>query len=524
MEVISKNSSPLKDPNGSRSKNQQVSKSSSRFTENLDPNLCHSSPNPKQSKSPVIKSEKTQKSVVKNPNPVVYSPQKKIRQRKFIVAKKNLKKEEAGARVACKCGGNAKKCLCVAYESLRASQEEFFKNRGCNEGNGELDQSTARDRAEIELEEEIERKLLIQDLQIEDGYEREEEQGDDTVINESENVDPSETEPSNQMGSSTVKRRRDKLLEEARRSVPEPGSGRVMHLVQAFEKLLSIPISKNSDEKEEEDKQLEGNKNIPKWALPGLQPPKAPDSQVSSSSFCPSELFLTSENLGLDSRISVSSSWDSNQGSISSRTSNGGRRSRRNSTESSGTFGGRRWKKKQQLKATSQKPFKLRTEQRGRMKEEELMKKMQEMLTEEERQRIPIAQGLPWTTDEPECLIKPPVKEITRPVDLKLHSDIRAIDRAEFDHQVAEKMSLIEQYKMERERQRELAQEEEIRRLRKELVPKAQPMPYFDRPFIPRRSMKHPTIPREPKFHIPHHKKIKCCLSWNDLSSCTFEH
>lgn len=82
-------------------------------------------------------------------------------------------------------------------------------------------------------------------------------------------------------------------------------------------------------------------------------------------------------------------------------------------------------------------------------------------------------------------------------------------------------MSLFEQYKMERDRQQkvhdmkgmivllisqnsiffsffnlklytlvlflQLAEEEEIRRLRKELVPKAQPMPYFDRPFIPRR-------------------------------------
>ncbi|KAF7820484.1 titin-like protein [Senna tora] len=196
---------------------------------------------------------------------------------------------------------------------------------------------------------------------------------------------------------------------------------------------------------------------------------------------------MTSENLGLDPRISVSSSWDSNRGSISSRNSSGGRRSRRNSLESSSsTLGRRRWKKKQ-LRVTSQKPFKLRTEQRGKLKEEEFMKKMQEMMTEEEKQRIPIAQGLPWTTDEPECLVKPAVKESTRPVDLVLHSDLRAIDRAEFDHQVAEKMSLIEQYKMERERQQKLAEEEQIKRLRKELIPKAQPMPYFDRPFIPRR-------------------------------------
>ena len=35
-----------------------------------------------------------------------------------------------------------------------------------------------------------------------------------------------------------------------------------------------------------------------------------------------------------------------------------------------------------------------------------------------------------------QCLLKPTVKERTRPIDLKLHSDIRAIDRAEFDQQV----------------------------------------------------------------------------------------
>lgn len=33
----------------------------------------------------------------------------------------------------------------------------------------------------------------------------------------------------------------------------------------------------------------------------------------------------------------------------------------------------------------------------------------------------------------------------------------------------------------------QLEEEEEIRRLKKELVPKAQPMPYFDRPFVPKK-------------------------------------
>ncbi|KAI9186150.1 hypothetical protein LWI28_014198 [Acer negundo] len=57
------------------------------------------------------------------------------------------------------------------------------------------------------------------------------------------------------------------------------------------------------------------------------------------------------------------------------------------------------------------------------------------MMHVEEKQRIPIAQGLPWTTDEPECLIKPLVKENTRPIDLKLHSDVLAVECTKFDHQ-----------------------------------------------------------------------------------------
>lgn len=36
------------------------------------------------------------------------------------------------------------------------------------------------------------------------------------------------------------------------------------------------------------------------------------------------------------------------------------------------------------------------------MKEEEFAKKIHEITLEEEKVRIPIAQGLPWTTDEPE--------------------------------------------------------------------------------------------------------------------------
>ncbi|CAN1311103.1 Microtubule-destabilizing protein 60 [Linum perenne] len=279
-------------------------------------------------------------------------------------------------------------------------------------------------------------------------------------------------------GSSTVKRRREKFLEEARKSVPE--CGKVMHLVKAFEQLLTVPKSlKEKQRLESNDGEEEPRKSAAK--VSGMQPPLD-----SSSSFCPSEMFLAPENLGVDSRLSVSSSWDANQGSSISRTSNGGNRTNLQSSESCATMGGSRWKKKQQ-KVTSLNPFQLRTEQRGKMKEEEFLKKIHEMMTEEKRLLIPIAQGLPLTTDEPEHLIKPPVKESTKPIDLTLHSDVRAEERAEFNQQVLEKLSLYEKYKMERERLQKLAEEEEVRRLRKELIPKAQPLPYFDRPFIPRR-------------------------------------
>lgn len=44
----------------------------------------------------------------------------------------------------------------------------------------------------------------------------------------------------------------------------------------------------------------------------------------------------------------------------------------------------------------------LLLQERGKNKEQEFVKKVQQMVEEEEKQRIPIAQGLPWTTDEPE--------------------------------------------------------------------------------------------------------------------------
>ncbi|KAD4887932.1 hypothetical protein E3N88_20005 [Mikania micrantha] len=431
---------------------KQKHTSKSKLPENVNPNVT--SPISKASNSPAVRSAiKIQKS---ENSP---SPKKRIRERKFVVAKKNAKREKNKTQtsVDCKCkAGNSNRCVCVAYETLRASQEEFFRNQS----------ETAVKEEEVKeiVTENPNLPILIEGKCEEDGV--------------------AET--------SGEKRRRDALLEVGRQGVPEPG--RVMHLVKAFENILTLP-KLNDDVEKEKNEEEEEAENV-----------KKRDSKWEFSS----DVLLTAENLGL----SVSSSLD---GSSQGRNSNGGRQSRRNSSESSSSFGGGKWKRRT-VRATSQKPFKLRTEQRGRSKQEEFMKKVQEMMIEQEKQRIRIAQGLPWTTDEPECLVKPPVKESTKPIDLVLHSDVRAVERAEFDNQVQEKLSLMEQYRLERERLQKLEEEEELRRLRKELVPKAQPMPYFDRPFIPRRSEKQPTIPKDPKFHNhPQHKRVRCCsMSWGD--------
>lgn len=214
------------------------------------------------------------------------------------MAKKNSKKEKSNtstAAAACKCtvsGKKSNKCLCVAYETLRASQEEFFKNRGQID-----DQCELLDRAENEVEEEE-----LKNSKIENCAEGK--------------LGQNEIEQSSETGSTNAKRTRERLLEEARKNEPEPGSGKVMHLVKAFEKLLSIPKTKeSSDQVDDGEEELEeDSKKGMKWALPGLQQPRVFETQVSSSSFCPSDFFLTSENLGLDCR--VSSSLDSNHGRL----------------------------------------------------------------------------------------------------------------------------------------------------------------------------------------------------------------
>ncbi|XP_050945513.1 microtubule-destabilizing protein 60-like [Cucumis melo] len=109
------------------------------------------------------------------------------------------------------------------------------------------------------------------------------------------------------------------------------------------------------------------------------------------------------------------------------------------------------------------------------------------------------------------------IKENTRPHDFKLHTEQRAIKRAMFNYSVATKLFVIEQQKKQKEQLHKMIEEEEIRLLRKEMIPKAQLMPFFDKPFSPQRSKRPLTIPREPSFRLMRTK------SWNCFPNTEFE-
>ncbi|XP_010923528.1 microtubule-destabilizing protein 60 isoform X2 [Elaeis guineensis] len=162
---------------------------------------------------------------------------------------------------------------------------------------------------------------------------------------------------------------------------------------------------------------------------------------------------------------------------------------------------------KRGVKNSQPQPFRLQTEQRGQIKEQALAKRVQELVAEEAKLRIHVAQGLPLTTDKPQNLPKPHVKEQTKPLNIKLHTEQRAARRAGFNNLVSSKNYSLEILRRFEEKLLKVIEEEEIRIMRKEMVPKAQLMPIFDRPFFPQRSTRPLTVPREPSFHFLKQKR-----------------
>ncbi|KAM7279093.1 hypothetical protein ACFE04_006227 [Oxalis oulophora] len=116
----------------------------------------------------------------------------------------------------------------------------------------------------------------------------------------------------------------------------------------------------------------------------------------------------------------------------------------------------------------------------------------------------------------------PPAKENKKQKEFTLHTQDRAARRAMFNYTVATKYYVAEVYKKQIQKAIKMIEEEEIRSLRKEMVPRAQLMPYFDRPFLPQRSNRALTVPREPCFHMVNSTCWSCLSDQYDLS--LFQH
>ncbi|CAN6334563.1 unnamed protein product [Urochloa humidicola] len=286
-------------------------------------------------------------------------------------------------------------------------------------------------------------------------------------------------------------------MEEAMACLPEPGEGRVKYLVDTFERFLSLAAAGGG---------------VPEGrGGGGARSARRVDEATATAAASTPVTPRGAEEIDMSSRPSIASCSEVSFPAIagvacildaSDRTSmiNRARGQCRQRTYNSTGSSVRGWGTKV-TRVTSQQPFNLRTEQRGKTKEENFFQRLREMQMEEERMRNPLAQNLPYTTDEPETPVKPPMKEPTEPIDLVLHSDVRAVGRAKFDQQVTERNSFMEEVKLERKKQQKVDEEIEIKQLRKQQVPRAHPMPDFTRPFKPKRSVKPQTIPKEPKFH-----------------------
>ncbi|KAL2652916.1 hypothetical protein R1flu_021044 [Riccia fluitans] len=164
------------------------------------------------------------------------------------------------------------------------------------------------------------------------------------------------------------------------------------------------------------------------------------------------------------------------------------------------------------MKATCPQPFRLRTEERGALKEMEFNKKVELYMAEKEK-----AQGVPFqfTTISSRVMnqtgVKPPhnlSKEVKLTGKQIYHrTQARAAERALFDMKVSEKSLRADEEKQEKEKRMQLEAEEEIKKMRKQMIPHARRMPFFDLPFKPHRSTKSLTVPSSPKFQTLKSKK-----------------
>nr|CAB3466278.1 unnamed protein product [Digitaria exilis] len=194
---------------------------------------------------------------------------------------------------------------------------------------------------------------------------------------------------------------RKRTMEEAMAGLPEPGEGRVKYLVVTFDRLLSLAAADDGGPEARgrgrgarttrRKDEATATARATSESAPEM-PPGAEEIDVSYPS------IASSSEVSFPAVAGVACILDTSDRTRRITHARGQRRQRTyNSTDSSD-----RGSSRKVAKVTSQHPFNLRTEQRGKAKEFDFVQRLRKMQMEEERLRNPLAQGLPYTTDEPE--------------------------------------------------------------------------------------------------------------------------
>ncbi|XP_062105968.1 protein TPX2 isoform X2 [Humulus lupulus] len=217
-------------------------------------------------------------------------------------------------------------------------------------------------------------------------------------------------------------------------------------------------------------------------------------------------------------------------------------------------------------KNTTPNPFHLHTEERGAEKERKFIMEVVHKQWEEERARVPKANPYPYTTDYPVIPPKPEPKNCTKPNPFQLeslvrheeemqrekeererkereeaqmrvfkaqpilkedpipvpekvrkpltevqgfslHVDHRAVDRAEFDQKIKEKEVMYKRYREESDAARMIEEEKALKQLRRTMVPHARPVPNFNNPFCPQKSVREATKAKSPNLRVLQRKE-----------------
>ncbi|XP_044965658.1 protein TPX2 isoform X1 [Hordeum vulgare subsp. vulgare] len=144
--------------------------------------------------------------------------------------------------------------------------------------------------------------------------------------------------------------------------------------------------------------------------------------------------------------------------------------------------------------------FQLESLARHEVEQQRLMEERERMAREEAQRRIVRAQ--PIMKEDPIPLPQKERKPLTEVQLFELHVDERAVQRSEFDNKMKEKEIAYKRAREENEFAQKIEEEKALKQLRRTLVPQARPLPKFDRPFRPQRSMKQVTRPKSPQLQV----------------------